>query len=162
MGHIHARNDIEEFLYREAELLDTWQLDKWLALFSDDALYHVPSIGLKPDASPDTSLFYIADDRFRLGERVARLAKKTAHAEHPRSRTRHIVSNVLIDTQDDAGLQVSAAFMVHRFKNGESDVYVGSYRYHLVPSEGSFLIKNKRSILDMDALRPHGRLSILL
>ena len=106
MGHIHARNDIEEFLYREAELLDTWQLDKWLALFSDDALYHVPSIGLKPDASPDTSLFYIADDRFRLGERVARLAKKTAHAEHPRSRTRHIVSNVLIDTQDDAGLQV--------------------------------------------------------
>ncbi|MFM0265103.1 aromatic-ring-hydroxylating dioxygenase subunit beta [Paraburkholderia sediminicola] len=162
MNKPHSRSDIEEFLYHEARLLDSWQLDRWLALFTDDASYHVPSIGLSADASPNTALFYIADDRFRLGERVSRLSKRTAHAEHPRSRTRHFVSNVLIESQDEIGLRVSAAFMVHRFKNGETDVYVGFYQYLLVPSDGAYLIKSKRSILDMDALRPHGRLSILL
>jgi p-cumate 2,3-dioxygenase subunit beta len=162
MSTVHTRSDIEDFLYREAALLDSWQLDKWLALFTDDAVYHVPSIGLSPDASPDNTLFYIADDRFRLGERVARLSKRTAHAEHPRSRTRHVVNNVLIEHQNEDGLHVSAAFTVYRFKNGESDTYVGSYRYHLVPCDDGFQIRSKRSILDMDALRPHGRISILL
>ena len=61
-----TRSDVEEFLYREAALLDRWQLDDWLALFSDDAIYHVPTVGTAPDVTPDNTLFYVADDRVRL------------------------------------------------------------------------------------------------
>jgi p-cumate 2,3-dioxygenase beta subunit len=157
-----TRNDVEEFLYREAALLDRWQLDEWLSLFTDDAVYHVPTIGSAPDTTPDNTLFYVADDRVRLRERVVRLSKKSAHVEWPRSRTRHMVSNVLIDERTDDELQVSAAFAVHRFKNGAADVYVGSYRYRLAVVDGRLKIREKRSMLDMDALRPHGRVSILL
>ena len=157
-----TRNDVEEFLYREAALLDRWQLEEWLSLFTDDAIYHVPTIGTAPETTPDNTLFYVADDRIRLRERVVRLSKKSAHVEWPRSRTRHMVSNVLIDERADDELQVSAAFAVHRFKNGAADVYVGSYRYRLAVVDGRLKIREKRSMLDMDALRPHGRVSILL
>lgn len=157
-----TRNDVEEYLYREAAMLDRWQLKEWLALFTDDAIYHVPAVGTSPDVQPDNTLFYIADDRQRLHERVTRLAKKSAHAEWPRSRTRHMVTNVLIEELRDTELEVSAAFAVHRFKNGAADIYVGSYRYRLALAEGQFKIREKRCMLDMDALRPHGRISILL
>lgn len=157
-----TRSDVEEFLYREAALLDRWRLDEWLALFTDDAIYHVPTVGTNPDVPPDNTLFYVADDRARLRERVIRLSKKAAHAEWPRSRTRHMVTNVLIDERGDDELQVSAAFAVYRFKNGISDVYVGSYRYRLGIVDGTLKIREKRSMLDMDALRPQGRVSILL
>jgi p-cumate 2,3-dioxygenase beta subunit len=157
-----TRNDVEEFLYREAAMLDGWQLEEWLALFTDDAVYHVPTIGTAPDIGPENTLFYIADDRARLRERVIRLQKKGAHAEWPRSRTRHMVTNVLIEERDDSELRVSAAFAVHRFKNAAADVYVGSYRYRLKIVDGGLRIREKRSMLDMDALRPHGRVSILL
>ncbi|MGH6625593.1 MAG: aromatic-ring-hydroxylating dioxygenase subunit beta [Burkholderiaceae bacterium] len=157
-----SRNDVEEFLYREAALLDGWKLDEWLALFTEDATYHVPTVGTAPEVTPDNTLFYIADDRLRLRERVVRLQKKAAHVEWPRSRTRHMVTNVLIDERSEQELTVSAAFAVHRFKNGQADVYVGSYRYRLAVAHGKILIREKRSMLDMDALRPHGRVSILL
>jgi p-cumate 2,3-dioxygenase subunit beta len=162
LAHNITRSDVEEFLYREAQMLDRWELDKWLALFTDDALYHVPTIGTAPEVGPENTLFYIADDRVRLRERVIRLQKKGAHVEWPRSRTRHMVTNVLIDERGDDELQVSAAFAVHRFKNAAADVYVGSYRYRLAITADGLRIREKRSMLDMDALRPHGRISILL
>lgn len=160
-----TREDVEVFLYREAALLDDWKLKDWLALFTDDAIYEVPTMDAARDAgtaSPKESLFYIADDRFRLGERVSRLGKRGAHAEFPHSRTRHLVSNVLIDGRDDDGLDVQAAFAVHRFKDGVGDLYVGRYRYRLVVRDGALRIRAKRALLDMDSLRPQGRISILL
>jgi p-cumate 2,3-dioxygenase subunit beta len=157
-----TRNEVEEFLYREAALLDRWQLTEWLALFTDDAVYQVPTTDLPPDASPDTSLFFIADDRFHLGERVARLGKRGAHAEFPHSRTRHMVTNVLIDERIGNDLIVQAAFAVHRFKSGIADSYVGSYRYRLVVTDNGLKIREKRCTLDTDVLRPQGRISILL
>src|SRR5262245_53854066 len=74
-----TRDQVEDFMYLEAELLDEWRLKEWLALFTADASYYVPATDVAPDASPDTSLFYVADDRFRLEQRVERLLKRTAH-----------------------------------------------------------------------------------
>ena len=36
------RQQVEDFLYAEAALLDGWQLDDWLRLFDEDAKYEVP------------------------------------------------------------------------------------------------------------------------
>src|SRR5436305_7638584 len=139
-----GRTDVEEFLYREALLLDEWRLDEWLALFAADATYHVPTTGAAPTTTPDTSLFYVADDRARLEQRVIRLSKKTAHVEWPRSRTRHLVSNVLITERGEGEITVSAAFVVHRFKGGQADAYVGRYRYRLVGDGAGLKIREKR------------------
>lgn len=162
MTNTITRNDVEEFLYREAALLDAWKLEEWFALFTQDAMYHVPTVGTAADVTPDNALFYVADDYPRLRERVVRLQKKTAHVEWPHSRTRHLVTNVLIVGREADELEVSAAFSVHRFKNGRADNYVGAYRYRLIAGKDGLRIREKRCMLDMDALRPHGRVSILL
>jgi p-cumate 2,3-dioxygenase beta subunit len=156
------RTDVEDFLFHEAELLDEWRLPEWLGLFTDDATYSVPATDLPPDASPDTSLFYVADDRFRLSERVKRLMKRTAHAEFPHSKTRHLVSNVRIREQQDNELEVSCAFVTYRTKDGVTDTFFGSSRYRLVAEDDGLKIRSKRCLLDSDGLRAQGRVSIIL
>ena len=162
MTNAVTRSDVEDLLFKEAELLDDGQLEQWLGLFTEDATYYVPSTDLPRDASPDKSLFYIADDRARLNERVIRLMKKTAHSEFPRSRTRHLVSNVQIKKIEGDEVVAVAAFVTYRSKNGNTDAYIGSTRYVLRVVNGELRIREKRCTLDLEALRPHGRVSILL
>ena len=157
-----SRDQVEDFMFLEAELLDEWRLREWLTLFTDDAHYFVPATDVAPDASPDTSLFYVADDRFRLEQRVERLMKRTAHAEYPRSKTRHLVSNVRIRARQDNELDVGAGVVTYRTKSGLTETYIGSYRYRIVVSSDGLRIREKRCVLDMDGLRPNGRISIIL
>ncbi len=153
---------VQQFLYGEAALLDSWRLDDWLALYTGDAEYQVPPTDLGEDSSPDNSLFYIADDRRRLEERVLRLTKKTAHSEYPRSKIRHLVSNVRILEASETELLVDAAFACYRSKDGVTDTFIGRYDYRLARTEHGLKIRSKRCHLDMDGLRPHGRISIIL
>ncbi len=49
--------EAQRLIYLEAELLDDWQLDDWLKLYTDDMSYLVPTPGMPIDCSPYTSLF---------------------------------------------------------------------------------------------------------
>lgn len=157
-----TRAEAEDLLFQEADLLDQWKLDDWLALFTDDAAYLVPSTDLPPGADAAKALFYIADDHARMVQRVARLNKKTAHSEWPRSKTRHLVSNVRVGAVDGDETPVSAAFVTFRSKNGVTDTYMGRALYRLRRVDGALRIREKRCELDLDGLRPHGRVSIIL
>lgn len=157
-----SRHEVEDFLYHEAGLLDEWRLPEWLALFTEDAHYEVPSTDLAANASPDENLFYIADDRFRLEQRVARLMKRSGHSEQPRSKTRHLVTNVRIAANDGASLSVTSAFAVYRTKDGVTDLFVGGAFHDLVADGSRLRIRRKRCALDLDGLRPQGRISIIL
>src|SRR5881397_4108566 len=89
------RLEVEEFLVEEAAILDEWRLDDWLALFTEDATYVVPSTDV-PEGDPSHDLTLIDDDHLRLTWRVNRLKSRHAHREFPWSRTRRHVSNVRI------------------------------------------------------------------
>jgi p-cumate 2,3-dioxygenase beta subunit len=161
-ANVLLRLRIEDFLFEEADLLDQWKLDEWLALFTDDARYYVPPTDLRgDDADPNTSLFYVCDDRNRMNERVTRLKKAGAHSEWPRSKTRHLVSNVRV-THDREMIRARASFAVWRSKDVTSDVFVGHYLYDIVADDAVFRIQKKTCVLDMEALRPHARISIIL
>jgi p-cumate 2,3-dioxygenase subunit beta len=121
----------------------------------------VPTAGAGDDADPATSLFYIADDYVRLRERVARLHKKEAHAEFPRSRLRRSVTNVRILAAGDDRLEVVSNLVCHRAKDGKVDAYFGHVRHELDVSGPAWKIIAKRITLDMDLLYP-GKVSILL
>lgn len=157
-----TRAEAEDLLYEEADLLDRWQLRDWLALYTADASYLVPSTDLPPGADPAQALFYIADDRTRMTERVVRLEKKSAHSEWPRSRTRHLVSNVRVGEAVGDETPVGAAFVTFRTKNAVTDTFMGRLLYRLKRIDGVLRIREKRCELDLDGLRPHGRVSILL
>lgn len=155
-----TREQVEDFLYHEAALLDAWRLDEWLALLSADAIYRVPSND-QPESDPRSALFTIADDIRRIRARVARLKDPHAHAEFPPSRTRRFISNVRIVGRDP--LRVEANFVVHRFRQNESvRQYVGHYRYVLRRENGGLRISSREAILDSMELGSLGVVSFIL
>lgn len=156
-----TRAEVEDLLFLEADLLDNWKLNEWLALYTADARYEVPSTDLPKGADPEHSLFYIADNRERLEQRVIRLNKKSVWSEYPRSKTRHLVSNVRV-LGDADNIVARAGFAVYRTKWGNTDLFVGGYEYLLRREADGLRIRKKRCQLDLDGLRPQGRVSILL
>lgn len=156
-----TRQEVEDFLYEEAALLDEWRLEEWLQLLTEDTAYYVPSTDM-PDGDHRTTLFLVADDITRLRSRVQQLLGKSAHAEHPHSRTRRMISNVRIRKIEGNHLDVTANFVVYRIRMEQVDTYVGRYEYRLVQHDGQLKIRERRAILDLDALRPQGKVSIIL
>lgn len=154
--------EAEQLIFLEAELLDDWRLDDWLRLYTDDLTYLVPTPGMPADCSPDTSLFLINDDRFRMESRVKRLKKRTAHSEFPHSTTVHMFSNLRIAGHDADGTRVNGAFQVSRYRDGIMDIFLGRVRYVLARKGEEILIRYKRCDLAMDELVPQGRLTIIL
>lgn len=156
-----TRQKIEDFLYEEAALLDEWRLDEWLELLTEDATYEVPSTDT-PDGDPKTTLAIIADDITRIRSRVKQLLGKAAWAENPPSRTRRLISNVRIQGVEGESIYVTANFAVYRMRFEHTDTYVGRYEYTLVQRDGRLKIRARKAILDLEALRPHGKVSIIL
>ena len=157
-----TRAQVEDFLYREATLLDEWRLDDWLALLTDDARYLVPSND-RPDADPASALFTIADDASRIRARVTRLKDRNAHAEHPPSRTRRMISNVRVVGRERDELRVEANFVVYRFRRDERiREYVGRYRYVLRVESGALRIAKREALIDAMELGSLGSVSFIL
>ena len=156
-----TRQQVEDFLFDEATLLDEWRLDEWLGLFADDCGYYVPPTDV-PEGDHRTSLFLIADDRKRLEARVSQLMGRFAHAEQPNSRTRRLITNVRVHESSDGTFRASSNFVVYRMRLQETDTYVGRYEHTFVRQNGAMKIRERRAILDLEALRPHGKVSFLL
>jgi p-cumate 2,3-dioxygenase beta subunit len=156
-----TRAMVEDFLYEEAALLDEWRLQEWLDLLTEDATYEVPATD-SPDGDPHTTLALIADDIARIRSRVDQLLGKSAWAELPRSRTRRLISNVRIRRVEGDLIRVTANFAVYRIRFEQMDTYVGRYEYTLVQRGDALKIRERKAILDLDALRPHGKVSIIL
>jgi p-cumate 2,3-dioxygenase beta subunit len=156
-----SRQQVEDFLYAEAALLDAWQLDDWLLLFDENAKYEVPCNDAA-DGDPTHDLMLIDDNYTRLAARVERLNSRHAHREFPHSRTNHQVFNVRVDDASGADILVTAAFTVWRFRAGRSNCYVGQYRYRLRQRDDGFRIAAKRAELDMTDLRDVGDVAIIL
>ena len=158
------RDEVEEFLYEEAALLDEWELRRWQNLFAPDGEYMIatPNIESPETASPAKTLFLVADDQERLTQRVERLLDKTAHVEFPHSKTRHCLSNIRIQSGGGAELRVRANFVTYRTKNDETTYFPGHVIYDLKRDGHTFRIRQKRCIIDTDSLAMQGKVSIIL
>ncbi len=152
---------VERFLVEEAAMLDEWRLQEWLNLMTEDVRYLVPSLD-SPDSDHRTALFLISDNAASLRSRVGQLLGRTAWAESPRSRTRRLVSNVRILEERGDSATITANFIVWRFQGENSDAYVGRYIHELVRTPDGLKFRERKAVLDMEALRPHGKLSIIL
>ncbi len=157
-----SRTEVEDFLFHEAALLDEWRLDEWQALLTDDAHYLIPPND-ELDSDYRNSLFIIADDRERIRQRIIRVLDPNCHAEYPKSRTQRIVGNVRILSQDGENVEVAANYICYRYRRYERvGQYVGNYRYKLVCKDDSFLIKEKKVVIQANELGQLGSVSIIL
>jgi p-cumate 2,3-dioxygenase beta subunit len=159
-----SRDAVEDFLYHENDLLDRWQLDEWYALFDTNGMYHIVTPGLEnaDTISPDTNLFLVSDDMERLALRIDRLKKSSAHVEYPRSIVSHHVSNVRVAPGDGDEIVVKTRFIIFRTKFDETVRFFGHQIYRLAPHGSTFLIRDKRCMLDFDTLSSQGKVTVIL
>jgi 3-phenylpropionate/cinnamic acid dioxygenase small subunit len=139
------RREFEDFLYAEADLLDGWQIEEWLRLFTDDCSYWIPSNSDEMDPRSETALVY--DDHNALEDRVLRLLMPSAHSQWPRSRVRRIIGNVRVLGDHGESVKVSSNFIVQEIRVGRQRTYAGRYE-HVLRREGvTWRIKEKRVFL---------------
>lgn len=161
MAALLLQREVEAFLFQEAALLDDWRLDEWLALFTDDARYVVPATDAREGDLRET-LSIINDDMARLRGRVERLKSRHAHREFPWSRTRRLITNVRITEATQEEIRVTASFLVYRIRSGHVDPLIGRYDYTLRRVDGGLKVAYRKATLDLEALHPHGTISIIL
>jgi 3-phenylpropionate/cinnamic acid dioxygenase small subunit len=164
--------EIEQFLYREARLLDDRRFHEWLELFTDDVRYWmVGRVNRYPRASKaiagstndrrddsdlEDQLALLDETKVTLEGRVARLDTGMAWGEDPPSRTRHMITNVEVEAGDTpAELKVYSNFLVYRTRaETEQDLYVGARQDVLRRVGGSWKIAHRKAVLDQNVLLP--------
>ena len=164
--------EIEQFLYREARLLDQRKFHEWLDLFTDDVHYWMPlRSNLYPanskaiaildgssyeddELSREDELAIMDETKDTLKRRVARLDTGMAWAEDPPSRTRHIVSNVEVEQGNrESEINVYSNFLMYRTRGEkEVDIYVGCREDVLRNVDGLWKITYRKIVLDQNVL----------
>jgi 3-phenylpropionate/cinnamic acid dioxygenase small subunit len=170
--HTEVIREVEQFLYREARLLDERRFHEWLELFTDDVRYWMPGRSnrypksskaiaiLDPDRyteeelTKEDELAILDETKETLGRRIARLDTGMAWAEDPPSRTRHMVSNIEVEPGDAASeLRVFSNFLVYRSRSEtEQDFYVGARQDVLRHVDSAWKIARRKIILDQNVL----------
>ncbi len=164
--------EVEQFLYREARMLDNRQFHEWLELLTDDVRYWMPirsnryplnSMAItildgsryeEAEVSSEGELAFMDEDKDSLTRRIARLDTGMAWAEDPPSRTRHIITNIEVEAGDTQGeLHVYSNFFMYRTRaETEQDFYIGS-REDVLRRVGSQLrIASRKIVLDQTVL----------
>lgn len=137
-----TRRGAEAFLYREARLLDEGRIEEWLELFTEDGRYWIPEN--RDDADPTREVSIIYDDRQRLEERVYRLRHTPVHGQTPPSRTRHFISNVQVEGEEEGAVTVYANFIVYEVRLKEQRSLAGQSQYRLRRVDGDWRIVLKK------------------
>jgi 3-phenylpropionate/cinnamic acid dioxygenase small subunit len=165
---------VEQFLYREARLLDERRFHDWLELFTDDLRYWMPvRTSRYPKESRAIVILdedrYVAEELAQEGElalldetkqslsmRIARLDTGMAWAEDPPSRTRHLITNIEVEAgSSDAELTVYSNFLVYRTRGEtEQDFFVGRREDTLRHVVGTWKIARRKIVLDQNVLLP--------
>ncbi len=155
-------HEIHDFLVREARLLDDRAFETWLDLFTDDIVYWMPertnpweSSDLADSVSKPGELALFEETKETLRTRVARLATGMAWSEVPPSRTRHLVTNVQVESGDnESELRVRSCFMVYRTQLEHSqDVFVGERDDVLRRVGDEWKIARRTIVLDQAVLQ---------
>ncbi len=151
--------EVEEFLYREAMLLDEKRWQEWLALYTEDCFYWVPSVVGQKDPVNTVSLY--AEERMRMEMRVIRITHPRAFSQDFPTRMSHLVGNVVLDrdgAQANGGMSPKADLVVRssvhilEFRKEEQRLFGGTQRHWLRRVGGEWKIAMKRiDLLNCDA-----------
>jgi len=134
---------IEQFLYGQAELLDTRRWQDWIDLFTADGIYWMP-----PDASYKTwdgqpAIF--AEDKNLMNVRMGRVLHPDAWSQRPLWGTNHVVSNVRIKKIAKNGdIEVTSRFHMLEMRRDDIRHFAGLYTHHLKKTKKGYAIKLQR------------------
>jgi 3-phenylpropionate/cinnamic acid dioxygenase small subunit len=135
---------VEQFLYRQAEILDDKHWEEWLDLFTADGRYWMPVSEDQTVADGVPNIFYEDMDLMRV--RIKRVGHPRAWSQKPPHKTCHLVSNVVIEKHDakTGNVVVRSRFHMAEFRRDAVRHFVGKYRHELVRDGDRYRIKLQR------------------
>jgi ethylbenzene dioxygenase subunit beta len=138
------RTLLEEFVVREARLLDERRFRDWMALFTEDGTYWVPAVPDQRSPFDQASLFY--DDPDLMRTRIERLEHPRIHVQMPPSRTAHLVGNVLVESVDEAEgeIVIGSTVIMVEYRDEQQRLFAGRQHHRLRRDGASFRIMQKR------------------
>ena len=152
--------EVEQFLFREAQLLDDGRLSEWLELWTDDAHYWMPIRETRGRGDPaeftrEWENSYFDDDKPMLEQRVAKLETGYSWAEDPPSRTRHIVSNIRVELgPGESEIAARCNFIVYRSRLAtDEDMWIGRREDLLRRVDRQLKIAERKIFLDQTVLK---------
>ena len=141
-----------DFVYAEARMLDEQRFEEWLDLFTEDAHYWMPLVPGQQDPRLHASLLY--EDKLLLRVRVERLAGARTFSQQPRSRSHHLLQQPGIEAADrDAGnFVLRTAFHYVETRLDTQTLFAGWATHDLVTQGGALRIRQKRvDLVNCDA-----------
>lgn len=157
----NEQQEISQFLFHEARLLDEHRWDEWQQLFTADGLYWVPLVHGQADHLHHASLF--CEDALLRSMRARRLEQARAYSQQPPTRTVHVVGNIALESREEGGCVVRSTFqMLEWRKSTEQRAFGGSVLHTLRrDAEGGLRIHMKRiDLINCEA--PHEALQVFM
>lgn len=150
-----TRQDLVDFVVREARLLDEKKYDEWNALFTDDGFYWLPLVPGQEDGINHTSHLY--EDKLLRALRIERLKSPRAFSQQPPSRSHHLLQTPTVEDFDPGSNRylVRTEFHYTEAQGDELLFLVGHFLHHLTVRDGALRMTLKRvNLLNPDAALP--------
>jgi len=166
LARLLLKQEVEDFLYLEADLLDRREFRAWLDLLAEDLVYFMPirrNVKFGQHAERENTrqgegISWFDEDKWTVSKRVEQILTGVHYAEEPLSRVTHMVSNVrIIDAApsvDDArNVTVGCRFLVHQNRvEYETATFIGRRTDTLRRNGDSWLIARRELILEQNVL----------
>jgi 3-phenylpropionate/cinnamic acid dioxygenase small subunit len=137
--YYRLKEEIEDFLYAEADLLDQRRFQEWLNLLAEDISYSMPlrrNVRFGEHAEHENTrigkdICWMDEDKWTLVKRVEQLMTGIHWAEEPLSRTTRLISNVQLlearpSVEAPREVKVRSRFLIERNRvDYESEHFVG-------------------------------------
>lgn len=141
-GEVPTLAEATAFVWSEADMLDRLDYQPWLALWTADGKYIVPTDRSPADYAEVLNIVY--DDQPMREARVRRLLSGFSMSSAPPARTVRTVSRFVVTASGDGFIALRAAQMLAEYKYGRMRFLPADVSYRLVRgSEGGLLLDEK-------------------
>lgn len=143
-NEVRTQYAVEQFLYRQSELLDAKLWQQYIDLFADDGHYWMPAAPEQTTGEGVPSIFY--EDKNLMRVRMKRVLHPDAWSQRPLWGTSHVVSNVVVESLDaeNGDVTVRSRFHMLELRRDNTRHFAGSYLHHLTKTADGYLIRLQR------------------
>jgi 3-phenylpropionate/cinnamic acid dioxygenase small subunit len=159
------KQEIEDLIYHEADLLDGRRYEEWLTLLAEDVRYWIPMRrNVKVDdlerefTREGLDISWFDEGKETLTRRVRQIQTGIHWAEEPVSRISHMISNIRLlevnpSWDQPAEVTVGCRFLVYRNRvETETDILVGKREDLLRRVDDEWKIARRKILLDQNVL----------
>ena len=140
---VETHRAVERFLYCQADILDEKRTDEWLGLFADNGYYWMPSEEHQIEGDGMPNIFW--EDHDLMLMRISRNSHPRAHSQAPHNRLNHVVSNVVIESENaDGDIIVRSRFHCTEYFRYQVRSFSGKYRHLLKKTSDGYRIALQR------------------